>query len=86
MSTTVLSDEQTLDTVIETLMEHVSIDMQGECDEETLLTILVRAASTNETIEHTCETLEDAPDGATIRYHLDKCQEMSLMEQVINEM
>jgi hypothetical protein len=85
MSERVLPDERALSEVIECLLEHVSIDMQGECDEETVFTILVRAASTNESIEHTARTLEDAPDGATIRYHLEKCQEMSAMEEAVNE-
>ncbi len=53
MSTQVLTDEHTLDEVIDCLLEHVSIDMQGQCDEETVFTVLVRAVSTNESIEHT---------------------------------
>lgn len=86
MKTAVLTDEHTLETVIEELIEHVSVEMQGACTEETLFTVLVRAASTHETIEHTCETLEDAPVGGTICYHLDKCQDMLLMEQMVNEL
>ncbi len=85
MSTSVLTDEQTLDEVIDCLLEHVSIGMQGECDEETVFTVLARAASTQESIEHTAKTLEDAPDGATIRHHLDKCQDMQTMEQEVNQ-
>jgi putative transposase len=84
MSEPVLSDEQTLHEVIECLLEHVSIDMQGECDEETVFTVLVRAASTNESIEHTAKTLEDVPDGATIRYHLEKREDMAAMEEEVN--
>ena len=84
MSEPVLTDEHTLTEVIECLLEHVSIDMQGECDEETVFTILVRAASTNESIEYTAKTLEDAPDGATIRYHLEKRQDMAVMEEEVN--
>ncbi len=85
MSEQVLTDEHTLDEVIDCLLEHVSIDMQGECDEETVFTVLVRAASTNESVEHTAKTLEDAPDGGTIRYHLAKRQEMAAMEEEVNE-
>jgi putative transposase len=84
MSEPVLTDEHALNEVIECLLEHVSIDMQGECDEETVFTVLVRAASTNESIEHTAKTLEDAPDGATIRYHLEKRQDMAVMEEEVN--
>ena len=85
MSSQVLTDEQTLDEVIDCALEYVSIDMQGDCDEETVFTVLVRAASTNESIEHTAKTLEDAPDGGTIRYHLEKLQDMAAMEEAINE-
>jgi putative transposase len=80
----VLTDEQTLETVLESLLEHIQIDTQGECDEETLFTILLRAASTCSTIEHTAETLDDAPDGGTIRYHLKKCTDMAAMERALN--
>jgi len=84
MSNQVLTDEQTLDEVIDCLLEHVSIDMQGDCDEETVFTVLVRAASTHESIEHTAKTLETAPDGGTIRYHLEKRQDMTAMEEEMN--
>jgi len=84
MSQRVLMDEQTLDEMLECLMEHVTIEMQGECTEETLFTVLLRAASTCESLEHTADTLEDAPDGSTIRYHLNKCDEMARMEEAIN--
>jgi putative transposase len=85
MSKCVLTDAQVLDEVIDCLLEHVSIAMQGDCDEETVFTVLVRAASTSESLEYTAKTLEDAPDGATIRYHLEKRQEMSAMEEEVNE-
>lgn len=84
MNTPVLNDEQTLEHVIESLEEHVSIDMQGDCTEETLFTILVRAASTRESINHTCDTSENVPGGGTICHHLNKCQDMRLMEQGMN--
>jgi putative transposase len=85
MSERVLTDEHALNEIIDCLLEHVSIDMQGECDEETVFTVLVRAASTHESIEHTAKTLEEAPDGATIRYHLEKRQDMTAMEEEVNE-
>lgn len=56
MNTAALNDEQTLETVIESLVEHVTIQMQGDCTEETLFTVLVRAASTSDSINHTCDT------------------------------
>ncbi len=80
----VLTDEQTLETVLESLVEHIPIDFQGDCEGETLFTVLLRAASTCNTIEQTTKTLEDAPDGGTIRYHLNKCTNMSVMEDALN--
>ncbi len=80
----VLNDEQTLETVLESLVEHIPIDTQGDCDEETLFSVLLRAASTCGTIEHTADTREDAPDGGTIRYHLNTCTDMAEMEDALN--
>jgi putative transposase len=80
----VLNDEQTLETVLESLLEHIQIDTQGDCDEETLFTVLLRAASTCDTIEHTADTLENVPDGGTIRYHVNKCRNMADMEEAVN--
>lgn len=84
MERVVLTDEQTLETVLECLVEHIPMDMQGACDAETLFTILIRAASTNDSIEHTCETLEDVPCGNTIRYHLEQYQDLPLLEDAVN--
>jgi hypothetical protein len=84
MNHQVLTDEQTLDAVIDCVLEHVSIDMQGECAEETVFRVLVRAASTNESIEHTAQTLANAPDGGTIRDHVEKRQNMTALEDESN--
>ncbi len=78
----VLNDEQTLETVLESLVEHIPIDTQGDCDEETLFSVLLRA-STCGTIEHTADTREDAPDGGTIRYHLNTCTDMAEMKDAL---
>jgi hypothetical protein len=80
----VLTDEQTLKTVLECLVEYLPMDMQGACDPETLFSIVLRAASTNDSIEHTCETLTEVPCGNTIRYHLDQYQDVPVVEEAIN--
>lgn len=85
MGTAVLTDEQTLEEVISCLTEHIPLDTQGACDQQMVFTILARAASTCDSIENTCKTLEDAPGGNDIRYHLDKYQDMGQMEQQINQ-
>ena len=84
MTTPILTDEHTLEEVLECLLEHVSIEMQGDCTEEMLFTILTRAASTHESIEHTCNTFEDAPSGGTIRHYVNKWTDMPTMERELN--
>jgi putative transposase len=84
MTSTVLTDESTLETVLECLVEHIPIDMQGACDPETLFAILVRAASTNDSVEHTCALLEDVPCGNDIRDHLEQYQVMRDLEEALN--
>jgi len=85
MERVVLTDEQALETALECLVEHLPMDMQGACDPETLFSILLRAASTNDSIEHTCATLEDVPCGNAIRYHLEQYHDLSSVEEAINQ-
>jgi len=84
MKRVVLTDDQTLEMVLECLVEHLPMETQGACDPETLFTILVRAASTNDSIEHTCETLADVPCGNDIRYHLEYYQALPSLEVSVN--
>lgn len=84
MKTPVVTDEQTLDIVLECLVEHLPIEMQGACDPETLFAILLRAASTNDSIEHTCDLLADGPCGNTIRYHLGQYHDLPTLEAALN--
>jgi len=84
MKRVVLTDDQTLDMVLECLVEHLPMETQGACDPETLFMILVRAASTNDSLEHTCELLNDVPCGNTIRYHLDAYQDVPSVEASVN--
>ncbi|MCG8366119.1 MAG: hypothetical protein MJA27_22640 [Pseudanabaenales cyanobacterium] len=51
-------------------MEHLSIEMQGECSPQTLFEVLLRAASHHDSIEHTSEVLDGTPTGNGIRHHL----------------
>nr|WP_319574947.1 hypothetical protein [uncultured Desulfobacter sp.] len=59
-----------LDTPLYDIDDNLDIHMQGACDKKTLLEILVRAASLNDSIDHTCKTIEDVPGANNIRYHL----------------
>jgi hypothetical protein len=51
----VLSDSETLDEVIECLIEHFPIETQGAFDQKSLFEILVKAASSIDSIENTAK-------------------------------
>jgi hypothetical protein len=58
--------------------------MQGACSLETLFTVLLRAASRTDSIEHTTQRLSGVPTGNDIRYHLDKLDDMDSLETQLN--
>jgi hypothetical protein len=80
-----LTDVQTLEEIVDCLQENIPMPTQGECNNLAVFNILVKAASTNNSIEATCENFEDAPHQNTIFYHLKKFKNMSEMEAVINK-
>lgn len=57
----ILTDLETLDEVIECLVENFSIESQGVCDQQTLFEILVKAASSGDSIENTAKLLKNVP-------------------------
>jgi putative transposase len=79
-----LTDEQTLDEVINCLAKHIPIETQGACDQRTIFEILTHAAANQDSIENTCKTLRDVPCGNTIRYHLDQYDEAQGLESQLN--
>lgn len=81
----VLHDAETLEEVIDWVTEHLEIPMQGACDQKTLFEILVRAARQKESVEQTCNTLEDVPGGNDIRYPLEKLEEIEALEHDLNQ-
>ncbi len=64
-----LTDEDTLEEVLNCLTEHISIDTQGAFDQKDLFQILVRAASNKDSLENTAKTLNKVPSSNDIRYH-----------------
>ena len=82
--TPVLTDAAVLEDVVGVLLEHVPIEMEGEFQAETLFEILLRAASNTESIEQTCKTVENAPTGNDVRYHLNKPKELETREAELN--
>ena len=80
-----LTDETTLDTALDCLLEHLPIEMEGEYTPEDLFEVLLRAASRSDSIEHTSQRLHGSPSSNGIRYHLDKLADMATLEQHLNE-
>ena len=80
-----LTDTETLEEVIDCLTEHISVETQGACDQETLFNILVRAASLGDSIENTAKSLKNVPTGNDIRYHLDKVNNFEELETQLNQ-
>ena len=58
--------------------------MQGVCSLQSLFTVLLRAASRADSIEHTTQRLTGVPTGNGIRYHLDKLDDMATVENQLN--
>ncbi len=58
--------------------------MQGVCSLQTLFTVLLRAASHTDSIEHTSQRLTGVPTGNGLRYHLDKLDDMATLAAQLN--
>jgi hypothetical protein len=79
-----LTDSETLDEVLNCLSENISIETQGAFNEKNLFEILVRAASSGDSIENTAKILNESPCGGDIRYHLDKINNFEQLEIEVN--
>jgi putative transposase len=82
--TPALSDESTLECTIECLMEHLPLQTHGSYTVRELFEILVHAASRGDSLEHTVRSLEGAPSGNSIRYHLEKLDDLKGLETQVN--
>jgi putative transposase len=80
-----LTDSETLDEVIKCLVEKFSIETQGVCDQQTLFEILIKAASSGDSIENTAKLLKNIPTANDIRYHLNKINDFEELEAQINQ-
>jgi IS4 transposase len=81
----ILTDSETLNEVIECLVENFSIETQGACDQQTLFEILIKAASSGDSIESTAKLLKNVPTANDIRYHLNKINNFEELELQINQ-
>lgn len=79
-----LTDSETLIETIDCLSEHIKIKTQGDCDQDCLLKILVKAASRGDTLENTINSLNSVPASNTVRYHLNKFDNFEELETSIN--
>ncbi len=79
-----ITDSETLDEVIGCLVENFSIETQGVCDQQTLFEILIKAASSGDSIENTAKLLKNVPTANDIRYHLKKINNFAELESQIN--
>jgi hypothetical protein len=80
-----LTDQETLDEVLDCLTENFTIETQGAFNQKNLFEILVRAASIGDSIENTSKILNQSPSGNDIRYHLDKINNFEQLESQINQ-
>lgn len=83
-ATPALTDEGVLTAALDCLETHISIDMQGVCSLQALFTVLLRAASRADSIEHTSQRLTGVLTGNGLRYHLDKLDNMATVETQLN--
>jgi len=60
-------------------------ETQGAYDQQSLFEILVKAASSGDSIENTAKILKNVPTANDIRYHLDKINNFELLETQINQ-
>jgi hypothetical protein len=82
--TPALTDDATLESALDCLVEHLPLEMEGGYSPEDLFKLLLRAASRSDSIEHTSHRLDGVPSGNGIRYHLDKLDDMATVEQQLN--
>lgn len=82
--TPALTDEATLSAALECLKTHLPVPMQGAWQSETLYEVLLWAASHHDSVEHAAQQLTGVPTGNDLRYHLDKFEEMTMVEAQVN--
>ncbi len=79
-----LTDSKTLEEVVNCLTEHIPIKSQGECKQQTIFEILIRAATQRDSIENTSKVLTNVSTSKNIYYHLGKYSELSSLESDLN--
>jgi putative transposase len=80
----VLTDSKTLKEVVNCLTEHIPIQTQGQCEQQNIFEILIRAATQRDSIENTTKVLKNVPTSNDIRYHLEKYSDLNSLESDLN--
>ena len=80
----VLTDNQTLKEVVNCLAENAPIKTQGNCEQQNIFEILIRAATQRDSIENTTKILKNVPSSNDIRYHLEKYSDIFALELDLN--
>jgi len=76
-----LTDEETLNEVVDCLAKYIPLKAKGACSPATLFQIVVRAATTHDTIENTAKQLQGVTSSNNIRYHLGKLNDFVALEK-----
>jgi putative transposase len=84
-TTPVLTDNKTLDEVVNCLTENLPIQTQGQCEQRNIFEILIRAATQKDSIENTTRVLKNVPTSNGIRYHLEKYSNLISLEDALNK-
>lgn len=83
-----ISSDDTLKLTTQTLKDYFPLSIDGhKYTDETIFHILVKASVNANTIEDTCDQLEEAPSSNTVRYHLKEglLGETEFIENRINQ-
>lgn len=83
--TPALTDTTTLSAALECLDAAVPLEMAGDYRPQTVYEILLHAASRCHSLEQTSKLLEGAPSSNTLRYHLDKLDDIKSLEAQLNQ-
>lgn len=80
-----LTDEETLNEVVDCLAKYIPLNAKGTCEPKTLFQIVLRAATTHDTIENTAKQLKSVTTSNNIRYHLGKINNFVDLEKQLNQ-
>jgi hypothetical protein len=64
-TTPALTDNKTLNEVVNCLTENIPLQTQGKCEQRNIFEILIRAATQRDSIENTTKVLKNVPTSGT---------------------